>query len=134
CGRNEEKLREVEAFAPSVSFPVHPRPFVNMRDYYHAADVVLTKPGGLTSTEVLARGKPMVLVSPYPGMEETNVQRLTQAGVAVFGESPEKAADLAADLLTDPARREKLTTAAASFVHKDAARRIAQDLVASRRP
>lgn len=133
CGRNPTRRQEVEAFAHRLSFPVYAKPFVEMRDYYHAADVVITKPGGLTTSEVMAKGKAMVLVSPYPGMEEEQVRRLTAAGVALYGDSAEGAAEQAVRLVVHPALREELSSAARAFVKPDAAMVIARDLVASRR-
>ena len=38
------------------------------------ADFVVTKPGGLTSTESLVSGLPMVLINPIPGQEEENAK------------------------------------------------------------
>jgi processive 1,2-diacylglycerol beta-glucosyltransferase len=131
CGRNETKRQEVQALAKGLSFPVHAMPYVDMRDYYHAADIVVTKPGGLTTAEVLAKGKAMIAVSPYPGMEEAQVERLTAAGVARYGETPEMAAKLAVHLLEDAPAREKLENAAKALGRPDAAMTIARDLLAS---
>lgn len=133
CGRNESARKEVAEFAEGLSFPVHARPFVDMRDYYHAADVVITKPGGLTTSEVMNKGKALVLVSPYPGMEEAQVGRLTKAGVAKYGDTPENAAAAAVDILSNPQAKASLEAAAKAFVKPDAAMTIARDLVASRR-
>jgi processive 1,2-diacylglycerol beta-glucosyltransferase len=47
-----------------------------------AADVVVTKPGGLTVSECLALGKPMLLVAPIPGQEEHNAAFLVEEGAA----------------------------------------------------
>ncbi len=47
-----------------------------------AADLVVTKPGGLTISECLVLGKPMLLVSPVPGQEEHNAGFLLEQGVA----------------------------------------------------
>ncbi len=48
-----------------------------------ASDIIITKPGGLTTAEVLAAQLPMVIVSPLPGQEERNTEFLLNAGVAV---------------------------------------------------
>ncbi len=47
-----------------------------------AADLVVTKPGGLTISECLALGRPMLLVSPIPGQEEHNAGFLLEEGAA----------------------------------------------------
>lgn len=47
------------------------------------ADLAVTKPGGLTVSECLAVGLPMVLIAPIPGQEERNADYLMEQGVAV---------------------------------------------------
>jgi processive 1,2-diacylglycerol beta-glucosyltransferase len=54
----------------------------NLDDYVAIADVVTTKPGGLTSAECLALGVPMLLVQPIPGQEERNANFLVEHGAA----------------------------------------------------
>ena len=46
------------------------------------ADLLLTKPGGLTCSEAMASGLPMLLLEPLPGHEEENAEFLCGAGVA----------------------------------------------------
>src|SRR5690606_7571556 len=48
-----------------------------------AADFAITKPGGLTSSECLAMGLPMIVVSPIPGQEERNADFLLESGAAL---------------------------------------------------
>jgi len=48
-----------------------------------AADVVVSKPGGLTTSEVLARGAAMVIVNPIPGQESRNSDFLLENGAAI---------------------------------------------------
>jgi processive 1,2-diacylglycerol beta-glucosyltransferase len=55
-----------------------------------AADVAVTKPGGLTTSECLAMALPMIVVSPIPGQEERNADFLLESGCAL------KAVDAAA--------------------------------------
>jgi processive 1,2-diacylglycerol beta-glucosyltransferase len=55
-----------------------------------ASDLAITKPGGLTSSECLAMGLPMIVISPIPGQEERNADFLLEAGAAL------KAVDAAA--------------------------------------
>ncbi len=48
-----------------------------------AADVIVTKPGGLTTSELLAKGLPAILVDPIPGQEDRNVEFLLNNGLAI---------------------------------------------------
>ena len=48
-----------------------------------AAHIIVTKPGGMTTAESLAKGLPMVIIDPLPGQEERNADFLLEKGVAV---------------------------------------------------
>ncbi len=48
-----------------------------------AADLYVGKPGGLTTSEALAKGLPMVVINPIPGQEERNSDHLLEEGVAI---------------------------------------------------
>src|SRR6185295_18287660 len=48
-----------------------------------AADVVVSKPGGLTTSETLARGAAMAIVNPIPGQESRNSDYLLENGAAI---------------------------------------------------
>ncbi|MEW6279369.1 MAG: glycosyltransferase, partial [Candidatus Eremiobacterota bacterium] len=79
CGRNEATRAELEA--GTYRHPVVVRGFVdNMPDWLEASDLVVSKPGGLTTSEVLARGRPLLVLDPLPGMEQRNVDRLSGQG------------------------------------------------------
>lgn len=54
-----------------------------VEQYLAAADVVVTKPGGLTSSEALAMGRPLLLTRAIPGQEVGNTRALVSAGAAV---------------------------------------------------
>lgn len=49
-----------------------------------ASDVIVTKPGGLTSCEVLCKELPMIMINPIPGQEERNVEFLSNNGCAMY--------------------------------------------------
>jgi processive 1,2-diacylglycerol beta-glucosyltransferase len=53
-----------------------------MHELMAVADLVITKPGGLTSSEALAVGKPLLIVNPIPGQEAANSDFLLERGAA----------------------------------------------------
>ncbi|NLD88267.1 MAG: galactosyldiacylglycerol synthase, partial [Clostridiales bacterium] len=55
----------------------------NVDEMMDAADCIITKPGGLTTTESLAKQLPMIILNPIPGHEERNSEFLTNNGVAI---------------------------------------------------
>ncbi|MFA5143778.1 MAG: glycosyltransferase [Candidatus Omnitrophota bacterium] len=78
----------------------------NIDELMCVSDMIITKPGGITTAEALARGLPMLIINPLPGQEAMNTRFLLNEGVAVKGESPEDAGVLLLELLEN---RHKLT-------------------------
>jgi processive 1,2-diacylglycerol beta-glucosyltransferase len=84
AGRNAELEAACRARALDLKLPVTVHGFVtNIHELMDAADLVVTKPGGLTTNEILAKGKPMALVAPIPGQEQRNCDYLLEEGAAV---------------------------------------------------
>lgn len=53
-----------------------------------AADVVVTKPGGLSTSEALGLGRPLLLTRPIPGHEEANARYLAAEGTVRLAPDP----------------------------------------------
>lgn len=80
-GRNEE-LRQKLA-AQTRKHPTHLLGFsTNMHELMAVADLIVTKPGGLTTSEALAMGKPIFILNPIPGQEAANSDFLLERGAA----------------------------------------------------
>ena len=80
-GRNAELRRELAA--QDRKHPTKVLGFAtNMHELMAVADLLITKPGGLTSSEALALGKPMVILNPIPGQEAANSDFLLEHGAA----------------------------------------------------
>jgi processive 1,2-diacylglycerol beta-glucosyltransferase len=80
-GRNEELRRELAA--QDRKHPTHVLGYSsNMHELMAVADLIITKPGGLTTSEVLAMGKPIMIVNPIPGQEAANSDFLLERGAA----------------------------------------------------
>jgi processive 1,2-diacylglycerol beta-glucosyltransferase len=123
AGRNARAEHRVLAAAESVSYPVRVVRFVdNVYDFMHAADAFVTKPGGLSTAEALAAQIPIVLLKPLPGQEERNVRVLTEWGVALWAPRASDLRHALTTILTDSARRTRMTTAAGRYGRPDAAR------------
>jgi processive 1,2-diacylglycerol beta-glucosyltransferase len=80
-GRNEELRRDLAA--QDRKHPTHVLGFAsNMHELMAISDLVITKPGGLTSSESLAMGKPLFILNPIPGQEAANSDFLLERGAA----------------------------------------------------
>lgn len=66
------------------------------------SDLVVTKPGGLTTTESLASGLPMIVINPIPGQEVENTLFLEDKGVAIWVKDDDESAQKIAKILSDP--------------------------------
>jgi processive 1,2-diacylglycerol beta-glucosyltransferase len=101
AGRNEALRRRLAAEAAGLRHcTLQALGFVDNVDVLMAAaDVLVSKPGGLTAAEALAKGLPLVIYRPIPGQEEANTAFLTAHGAAVRVESALGLADLAYSLL-----------------------------------
>jgi processive 1,2-diacylglycerol beta-glucosyltransferase len=71
-----------------------------------AADVIVSKPGGLTSSEALALGKPLVIIDPIPGQETRNSDYLLENGAAIKANNLACLGQKLTKFLTDPGRLE----------------------------
>jgi processive 1,2-diacylglycerol beta-glucosyltransferase len=84
AGRNEKQLKKLRSLAVRHPGRLFPTGFINTIERIMAAsDLAITKPGGLTSSECLTMGLPMIIVSPIPGQEERNADYLLEQGVAL---------------------------------------------------
>lgn len=54
------------------------------------SEIVVTKAGGLTITESLVSGLPIIIINPIPGQEEENAQFLVDSGCAIWIKQKEK--------------------------------------------
>lgn len=129
AGRNAELAQACRERAATLSVPVHVLGFVSdIHRYMDAADLIVTKPGGLTTTEILAKGKPMALVSPIPGQEQRNCDHLLEEGAAVRLHEVADAAWYLQRWLNDAPRMAQMCAHARRIAHPDAAQVIATAL------
>jgi processive 1,2-diacylglycerol beta-glucosyltransferase len=89
-----------------------------------ASDLAITKPGGLTSSECLAMGLPMIVVSPIPGQEDRNADFLLEHGVATKACDANALAWRVNLLLNEPQRLEIMSKKARLLGKPDAARMV----------
>ena len=109
CGRNAELREAVEKLARAMPAHSHlkvkPIGYTTEIDEYMAAsDILLGKPGGLTTSEALAMGLVFVIINPIPGQEERNSDHLLEVGAAIRCNTLPVLSYKIDKLLEDPAR------------------------------
>ena len=109
CGTNQRLYhRLTEAYQHHPQVQVHG--FVqNVPQMMAAADVYVTKPGGISTTEAMAEGLPMVLVDAVAGCEDYNMRYFRDLGGAEASKEPERIAGLCLELISNPSRRDRMS-------------------------
>lgn len=127
CGRNEE-LRAKLALQERRQ-PTRILGFVsNMHELMAIGDLVISKPGGLTTSEALAVGKPLFVLNPIPGQEAANSDFLLEHGAAAKANRVE---DLPYRLekLLGSSKLSEMAVAARGLARPDAAMEICRAVV-----
>lgn len=84
AGRNEDLLKKLNKLQAMYPNQIVPMGFTReIENFMRASDFAVTKPGGLTSSECLATGLPMIIISPIPGQEERNSDYLLENAAAL---------------------------------------------------
>jgi processive 1,2-diacylglycerol beta-glucosyltransferase len=113
AGRNEELKARLDQIEAPAQHRLTVLGFTDQMDeLMSAADLVMSKPGGLTTSEILARGAALAIINPIPGQEYRNSDFLLENGAAIkinnIGTLPHKVERL----LDDPARLAAMKAAA----------------------
>merc|ERR1711862_574601 len=85
CGRHGDIRAELEEFEVPEHIRVRFVAFTNtIHELMVVSDVIVTKPGGLITSEALACGLMIVVIDPYAGQEERNAAMLLEEGAAIW--------------------------------------------------
>ena len=125
AGRNERLLHDLRRIAANHPGRLFPLGFTRTIERVMAAsDLAITKPGGLTTSECLAVGLPMIVISPIPGQEERNADYLLENGAALKACGPAALAYRVSKLFSEPERLNVLRDNALRLGRPDAARAV----------
>ena len=135
CGRSEElqtRIRELVGDATDRFAVIGYSD--RMHELMRSADLFIGKPGGLTTSEALACGLPMCVVSPIPGQEERNSDHLLEEGAAIRVNELTTLPWKVSRLLADPERLARMRAAALAMGRPHAAREVVRTLLAEHLP
>ncbi len=124
AGRNRELAARLRAHAWQI--PVHIYDFVPLPDLMHAADIVASKPGGLSVSEALAAGRPLLLHGAPMAQEAGNLQYVASRGAGVYAGGTAAFVAQTERWLADRAALARATNAARSIGRPGAARQVAE--------
>jgi processive 1,2-diacylglycerol beta-glucosyltransferase len=126
CGHNAELKTEVENLTAGREDRYRVLGYsTDMPDLMRIASLFVGKPGGLSSSECMAAGLPMVLIKPIPGQEERNSDYLLESGAAVKCNYEGTIGYKIDQILGEPGRLERMAASARRIGHPDSAANVA---------
>jgi processive 1,2-diacylglycerol beta-glucosyltransferase len=123
----KQKLEQVVK-ARGIDATVHAQ-LPGLRDVLDASHVVVTKTGGLVTTECFARGRAMVMPWPAFGQEHGNLLKIIESGAGLSASDHRDTGSLVAGLARDPDRWRELGQRAQKAAIRGSARRVARFLL-----
>lgn len=127
CGNNRSMKERIDRMFTRKK--IYNYGFVNNVDtIMDASDIIITKPGGLTVSEAIAKNIPIILVDPIPGQEDRNRDFLINAGLAIGTSSNAPIDEVVSQLISCPERLNQIKQMQSILGHPFAAREIG-DLV-----
>jgi processive 1,2-diacylglycerol beta-glucosyltransferase len=134
CGNNDRLLAELTELPAAITGDIRPIGFTREVDVWmEASDVLVGKAGGLTCSEALVKGVPMVVFRPTPGQEVRNALYLESGGAAIHAEALDDVAFAVSRWLRHPELRERARAHALALARPDAADTIARAVLAAAR-
>ncbi len=129
CGNNKKiKARLEETFDGAKNLKIFG--FVDaIENHYVASDLIFTKPGGLSTSEILCAGTPMIIVDPIPGQEQRNSDYLLDRGAARILFDYRSARAKAKALLADEEALRKRERDAAALARPEAGRTVVREIL-----
>ena len=126
-GRDRNMRRRLEALRGHLALDLHVFGWSDsIPELMGAADLLITRPGGVTTSEAMAAGLPLILAFPVPGMEERHLQFLVERKVGIAARAPEEIPGLVSGLLDDSKQLEAWSARGQEMARPDAAYAVAQ--------
>ncbi|MFA5147113.1 MAG: glycosyltransferase [Candidatus Omnitrophota bacterium] len=105
CGHNEDLINRMKSLKERMGIDLKVLGFVdNVYDFMEVSDIVISKAGGITVTECLAKGLPLIATSPIPGQETGNSDFVVKHGAAIRIKDVRDISAILEDLMADPGR------------------------------
>ena len=101
----------------------------NVPEAMSISSLVVTKPGGLTSSESLASSLPMLIINPIPGQEEENAEFIEQAGAGLWIRPTDDVDLVINNLLNSPDMLQRMREQAEKISRKNATRDICETIL-----
>lgn len=105
CGNNQKLQEELSVYTRKTHHELRILGFIrNMHDFMDASDLIITKSGGLTTTEAMAKELPLLILYPIPGQESSNCEFVIAHGAGLRARNPKAARYYINDLIQNPCK------------------------------
>ena len=132
CGKNDALRANVERVTVPANVTAQVFGFVNnIHDLMDASDILISKSGGLTSAEAMAKGLPMIIVDPIPGQESRNAGIIVEYGAGWQALDHHNLSFKLDKIIQDPGMLATARTATKQLAKPHAARDILENVYAS---
>ncbi len=129
-GKNKELQEQLARKGPKLRHTTKIFGFVeNVQELMEIAEIIITKPGGITTAEALVKKLPMIIINPIPGQEAKNTDYLLSQNVAVEAEDANDVMLFVDEFLRNPRKLWSMREAAAALGRPRSAENAAQEIL-----
>lgn len=127
CGTNKKLYKSLKKKIKHCKQKIFLYGYVsNINELMSVSDIVITKPGGITTSEALAKRLPLIIIKPLPGQEINNTDYLISRNAAIKIDKPKHTNVVIEDLFTNTDKLKRLSESAGSIAKPNAALDIAK--------
>lgn len=128
CGNNKKMYKKVKGLTTTKRFDIYG--YVDNVDLMmDAADCIITKPGGITTSEAMAKGLPMIMVNPIPGHEMRNAEFMLNNGLALYATKSFPLDEAVFSLFQHPERITLLRSTIEIYARQNSAQNLCEYLI-----
>ena len=128
CGKNKRLFNQVEKIESKI--PIHNFGWTDKINLLmSASDCIITKPGGLTTSEALAKNLMIVIASNFPGQEERNVEFLLNNGLAMQITKTFTLQEVIYSYFGEPQRLETFAELCKGYGHPDSTEKLSEFII-----
>jgi processive 1,2-diacylglycerol beta-glucosyltransferase len=129
-GKNEELQEQLARKGPRLRHTTKIFGFVeNVQELMEISEIIITKPGGITTAEALVKRLPMIIINPIPGQEAKNTEYLLSQHVAVEAGNANDVMLLVDEFLRNPRKLWTMREAAGAVARPRSAENSAREIL-----
>lgn len=130
AGRDKERQKNLKLKFDSLGFEGRVVGFVNNIDeYMKVADLLISKAGGLTTTEAITLGLPMLIVRPTPGQEDGNTDYLIKAKAGIYVKDVKEIGKVVKKILRDSNKLKEMKKNSKKIAKPEASETIIKEML-----